>query len=122
MATNARWAARSSADSRGSKRFRAHADDYSLTCGGNWRCGLGQNELRLTGTDQFNVNLGQQLGIEQRAVFGAMGVVDRVTDAEIVEPIGATGVLAAGDEQSVDHPLARDKRAARAFQFGVEEA
>ena len=82
---------------------------------------LGQNELRLTGADQFNIDLGQQLGIEQRAVLGAAGIVDRVTDAEIVEPVGAAGVLAAGEKQRVDHPLARDERAAGAFQFGVEE-
>src|SRR6185312_10681321 len=54
-----------------------------------------QNELRLPRADEIDIDLGQQLGIQQRAVLGAAGIVDRITRAEIVEPVGDAGMFAA---------------------------
>ena len=81
-----------------------------------------KNELRLPRADQLDIDLGQKLGVEQRAVLGAPRIVDRIAQAQIVEPVGAAGMLAARNQKSIDHPLAADRGAAGALQFGVEEA
>src|SRR6202021_2626023 len=44
-----------------------------------------QDQLRLPGPDQVDVNLGQKLGVEQRAVLGTAGIVDRIPRGEIIE-------------------------------------
>ena len=84
--------------------------------------GLRQNELRLAGADQLDIDFGQQLGVEQRAVLGAAGIVDRIARAQIVEPVRAAGMLAAGKQKRIDHALARDQRPAGALELGIEKA
>ena len=66
-----------------------------------------QTEQRLPRADQLDIDLGQQLGVEQRAVLGAPRIVDPVARAQIVEPVRAAGMLAARQQQRVDQPLAR---------------
>jgi hypothetical protein len=61
----------------------------------------------LPGPDQIDINLGQKLGVEQRAVLGAAGIVDRIARAEIVETIRHARVLAPRQQQRVDQPVAR---------------
>ena len=63
-----------------------------------------KDQLRLTGADQVDIDLGQEFRVEQRAVLGAMGIVDRIARAEIVEPVRDTGMLAPGKQQGVDQP------------------
>ena len=46
-----------------------------------------QNQLRLPGADQVDIDLGEQLGIEQGAVLCPARVVDRIARAEIVQAI-----------------------------------
>ena len=84
--------------------------------------GLDQDELRLPGADQLEIDLGQELGVEQRAVLGAARIVDAVARAQIVEAVGPGRVLAARQQQRVDQPLARDQRLAGALELGIEEA
>ena len=119
---NCRCAARSSAVRRVAKRRRTFAQHDGRAASRRRRRRLRQNQLRLARADQFDINLGQQLGIEQRAVLGAPRIVDRIAQAQIVEPVGAAGMLAARDQKGVDHPLAAYRGAAGALQFGIEEA
>ena len=46
-----------------------------------------QDQHRLPRPDQIDIDLGQKLGVEQRAMLGAAGIVDRMARAEIVEPV-----------------------------------
>ena len=55
----------------------------------------GQDQLRLPGPDQIDIDFGQQLRVEQRAVLGAVGIVDRIARAEIVELVLHARMLAA---------------------------
>ncbi len=104
------------------KRRRAFAQHNGLAADRHGHRRLRKNELRLPGADQLDIDLGQKLGIEQRAVLGAPRIVDRITQAEIVEPVGAAGMLAARDKKRIDDALAAHRGAAGALQFGVEEA
>ena len=82
----------------------------------------GKAEVGLPRADQLDIDLGQQLGVEQRAVLDPLGVVDLVARAEIVEPVRAAGMLAARQHQRVDQPLARHRRLLGALELGIEEA
>ena len=81
-----------------------------------------RTELRLPRADQLDIDFGQKLGIEQRAVLGAPRIVDRIAHAQIVEPVGAARMLAARQQKRVDDALAADRAAAGAFEFGIEKA
>jgi hypothetical protein len=52
------------------RRTRANDGDAGLHAGGSGT-GLDQNELRLAGPDQLEIDLGQDLGVEQRPMLGA---------------------------------------------------
>ena len=56
-------------------------------CGCPHRAGFGQNQLRLPSPDQIDVDFRQKLGIEQRAMLGAAGIVDRIARTEIIQTI-----------------------------------
>ena len=105
------------------ERLRPQADERGsgLHAHGG-AAGFDQNELRLPGADQFNIDLGQDFGIEQRAVLGAPGIVYPVTPAEVVETVGPAWMLAARQQQRIDESLARDQRLAGAIELGIEEA
>ena len=81
-----------------------------------------QDQLRLPGPDQVDVDLGQKLGVEQRAVLGAAGIVDRIARAEIVETVRHARMLAPRQQQRVDQPVARNRRPLDAVKLGVDEA
>ena len=91
--------------------FAPHRDAVAARAAA--RAALGQAELRLARADQLQIDLGQDLGVEQRAVLGAARIVDAVARAQIVEPVRARRMLAARQQQRVDQPLARDQRRAR---------
>ena len=79
-------------------------------------------ELRLARADQLQIDLGQDLGIEQRAMLGAARIVDAIARAQIVEPVRPRRVLAAGQQQRIDQPFARDRRPLHALELGNQEA
>ena len=89
------------------KRHRPLAHDDRLAGDAARHGCLRQNELRLTGADQLDIDLRQQFGVEQRAMLGAAGIVDRVARAQIVEPVRSAGMLAPREQQRVDQALAR---------------
>ena len=66
----------------------------------------GQNQLRLPGPDQIDIDLGQLFSVEQRAVLGAAGIIDRIARAEIIEAIGHARMFAPRQQQRVDQPVA----------------
>ena len=78
--------------------------------------------MRLPRPDQVDIDFGQQLGVEQRAVLGAAGIVDRIARAEIVEPVRYAGMLAARQQQRIDQPVAQDRLPLDAVEFGIDEA
>ena len=82
---------------------------------------LAQDERRLAAADQLDIDLGQQLGIEQRAMQRAARGVDLVARQQCIERGGAARVLAAGERQRVDDPLVGDRRTAEAAEFGIDE-
>ena len=59
-------------------------------------------EIGLLAADQLDIDLGQDLGVEQRAVLGAPGVVDAVAGAERIEAVRRARMLAPRQRQGVD--------------------
>ena len=85
--------------------------------------GLGrQNQLRLPGPDQIDIDLGQKFGVEQRAVFGAAGIVDRIARAEVVEAVRHARMLASRQQKRVDQPFPRNRRPFDAIKLGIDKA
>ena len=78
--------------------------------------------MRLPRPDQVDIDLGQEFRVEQRAVFGAAGIIDRIARTEIIEPVRYAGMLAPRQQQRVDQPVARNRRPLDAVKFGVDEA
>ena len=123
VATNSRCAARSASLTRGaSATSRSRRDRGAVARRAAARAALGEAELRLARADQLQIDLGQDLGVEQRAVLGAARIVDAVARAQIVEPVRPGRMLAARQQQRVDQPLARDRRTLDALELGDEKA
>src|SRR5258706_10702296 len=57
----------------------------TVTCDADIAGFGGQDQLRLPRPDQVDIDFGQKLGVEQGAVLGAAGIVDRIARAEIIE-------------------------------------
>ena len=76
-----------------------------------------QTERRLPAADHLDIDFGEKLGVEQRAVFGAVRIVDAVAAAERIERVRAHRVLAAGKRQRVRHQVVGDRRQGRAGQI-----
>jgi hypothetical protein len=110
------------ADSRRQRRLALPPRHFAVSAGAGIAGFRSQNELRLAGPDQIDVDLGQQLGVEQRAVLGAARIVDRIARAEIVETVRHAGMLAPRQQQRIDQPVAPDRRPLDAVEFGVDEA
>ena len=102
-------------------RTHAHHDRRHARFAGA-EIGRGETEVGLAGADQLDIDLGQQLGVEQRAVLDPLRVVDLVARAEIVEPVRAAGMLAPRQHQRIDQPLAGHRGFLDALELGVEEA
>ena len=68
---------------------------------------ISKSERGLLAADQLEIDFGQQFGIEQRAVLGAVAVVDAIAAAERIERIRAHRMLAAGQRQRVDDAVLR---------------
>jgi preprotein translocase subunit SecB len=83
---------------------------------------LDEPQLRLAGADQLDIDLGQQLCVEQGAVFGAPRAIDAEAGAEVVEPVRPRRITAPRQQQGIDQPHAPDQRLAAALQLRIEEA
>jgi len=63
------------------ERRRPFAHDDEVAGSDNGNCRLRENELRLAGTDQLDIDLGEEFSIEQRTMFDTVGIVDRIPRA-----------------------------------------
>ena len=48
-------------------------------------------------------------------------IIDRVANAQIVEPVRRSGMFTPRNQERVDHPVAAHRRVSGALQFGIEE-
>ena len=67
-----------------------------------------QAEADLAPAGQFDIDLGEQLRVEQRAVLDAVAAVDPEAHAQGIEAVLGAGMARAGEGQRVDHPAACD--------------
>src|SRR5215471_12293671 len=111
---NAQWAASSASVSRGASGTARTATITSLRSA--------EAELRLARLDQLEIDLGQELGIEQGAVLGALGIVDAEAGAQVVKTVAHADKLAPRQHQGVDQSVAREHGLAAAIKLGVEKA
>ena len=79
-------------------------------------------ERGLLAADKFDIDLGQQLGVEKRAVLGAPAVVDPIARAERIERIRTGRMAPPGELQRIEHLLVADRRQAEALELHVDEA
>src|SRR3546814_5639591 len=83
---------------------------------------LCKTEADLTAAGQLDVKLGQQFGVEQRAMLDAVAAVDAVTGAERIQAVLGAGVKLPRYGDGVDHPRHRHFGQSAQPQFVVEEA
>src|SRR5690606_297776 len=83
---------------------------------------LCKTKADLTAPGQFDVKLGQQFRVEQRAMLDAMAAVDAVASAERIQAVLGAGVKLPCDGDRVDHAVHRHFRPPAQAQFMVEEA
>src|SRR6478752_1702805 len=81
----------------------------------------GERKADLPPAGEFDIDLREQLGIEQRAVEHAVAAIDSVTHAERVERMLGPRMAPACQHQRVDHPLERDLGMAAGAKLPVEE-
>ena len=104
------------------QRYRPFAQHNRLARDPHRCRGLRQTELRLPRADQLDIDFGQKLGVEQRAVFGAPRIVDRIARTQIVEPIGGARMLTACKQERVNDAFATHCAAPGPLKFGIEKA
>ena len=83
--------------------------------------GAGQHQIGLAATDEFEVNLGQNLAVQERAVLFAFGVINAKAAAQGVELGGRARVLGAGQRDGIKGAGHGQSGAAHAGPLGVEE-
>ncbi|ENN84312.1 hypothetical protein RHSP_20941 [Rhizobium freirei PRF 81] len=84
--------------------------------------GAAETKRSLTAADHLDIDFGQQFGVEQRSVLGAMRIVDAVAPAERIQRIRTHGVLTPGHGQRVDHHIRQDRRPAEPCELRIDEA
>jgi hypothetical protein len=78
-------------------------------------------EIGLAAADQFQINLGQNLAVQKRAVLFARRIVDTKAAAERIKRGRGTGELLARDGQRIDGARPVDGGQADQFQFKIQE-
>ena len=124
MARKARCRATSSGDATWGRA--RPGDPRGLAGSGCDRSGIGglgnQAEANLPPASQLDIDLGEQLGVEQRAVLDPLRPIDAVTGAQRVEAVLCARMARAGENQRVDHPRQADRPAPAALQLVIQEA
>ncbi len=106
----------------GRERHGAQAHDADLRRGRALRLvDRRKQQPLLPPARQLEIDLGGELGVEQRAVQAARREIDAEALAQLVERIARPGEPALGDVDRVDCARGRDRRAAVAVQLGIEE-
>ena len=116
-------ASSSASDSRGGRAIGRCCTAAALLADAYGRAArLDQDQRRLPAADQLDIDLGEQLGVEQRAVLGAPRIVDAVALAQMIEPIRTGRMSSPRQQQRIDQPLATDQHLLAALKLGIEEA
>ena len=89
--------------------------------GGSGGVGGQKGESGFASAAEFQIDLGEQAGIEQRAVQGAVGVVDAEAGAQGVQIDPGAGKLVLGDAQGIDGAVEGQKLVSGAAKFRVQE-
>ena len=76
----------------------------------------------LTAAGQLQIDLGQQLRVDQRAVQLALRRVDAEAGAQPVQRVAGAGEARARDRERVDHAIRIDGRPVETRQFRIQEA
>ncbi len=79
-------------------------------------------EIRLLAADQLDIDLGQDLGVEQRAVLGSARIVDAIARAQRIEVVGCAWMFSARQRQGVEGAGRIERRRADAGEFRVQKA
>lgn len=80
-----------------------------------------QGQGGLAAAAEFNIDLGKNLGVDERAMFDSAAPVDAIARAKRIQRIRRPGMFFPRESQSVDDPLARDWRTADLLQFAINE-
>src|SRR5262249_54915382 len=83
---------------------------------------IGEPQHRLALTQELDVALGKQRSVHERAVLGALRVVDAITLAQSVQVVGPAGMLAACQSQGIHHPIHGDRLTTNTFELAVQKA
>jgi hypothetical protein len=79
-------------------------------------------QRRLACRGPLDVDRGQQLGVEQRAVLRAPGAINAIARAQIVKRVVSAGVLASRQHQRVDDALGAIGGLAARFSSALRKA
>ena len=78
-------------------------------------------ERGLAFAQQFDVDAGEQQGIQQRTMLGALREIDAVALAERIQTIWAGRVTAPRQHQRIDDAIGSERRSRCTLQLGVDE-
>src|SRR6478735_2617977 len=107
-----------------SRSFERPDDDFLdhdfLAC----RIARGGSEAKggLTATDHLDVDIGQQFGVEKRAVLRSMCIIDAIAAAKRIERVGSHRMLAARHRQCVEHAVGQYRWQIEPCELSVYEA
>ncbi len=79
-------------------------------------------ERGLAFTQKLDVDAGEQQGIQQRAVLGALGQIDAVALAQRIQAVGAGRMTAPRQHQRIDDAVGCERRPRNPFQLGIDES
>ena len=83
--------------------------------------GFRQGQGDLAAADELQINIGEKLGVQQRAVLCAFCNINAVTLAERVKAVGTHGVAFLGERQRINDPLIKNWRPLDESQFGIQK-
>src|SRR5262249_15923996 len=78
-------------------------------------------KLSLPGPNQLEIDVRQKFGVEQRAVLGAMRIINCKAGGKVIEAVWRSRVFAARQQERIKHPLARKEQLAGTLEFGIEK-
>src|SRR6185503_14986284 len=79
-------------------------------------------EADLPTAGKLDIDLGEQLGVEQRAMLDAVAAVDPEAHTQGVEAMLCARMLRPREHQGVDHALHADRVASAALELEIQKA
>src|SRR6202012_503476 len=81
-----------------------------------------EQQARLPSAEQFGIDFGEDLGIEERPMLGPAREIDAIALAKRIEAVRRTRMPAARQGQSIDDALEADRWETEGGEFGIDEA